>query len=175
MQQEKLAGLAGIISALLLPAALSAAAPQEGACIRLRHATLDTSAAAGQARAGTLTAPNKLAADCPRNAAAGRRLPFIIQFTGPVQPAWKQAVEQTGAQLGGYLPDNAFIAELTPDQIGQVADLACVQWVGPYKAAYKLDPPVAGRLAAGPKAINEFTLIMTTGPGIIRPIRSSRI
>ena len=157
MKQARIAGLAGMISALILPAAFSAA-PPEGAGIRLRNATLDTSAAAGRARAGTLAAADKLSADCPRNGAAGRRLPFIVQFAGPVQAAWKQAVEQTGARLGGYLPDNAFIAELTSDQVGQVADLACVQWVGPYKAAYKLDPPAASRLAADPEASADFTI-----------------
>ncbi len=158
MKSEKRAQCLGVIAALLLPLGLPAAEPGEGAGIRLRQATLDTSSAAGQARAGTLTLRHKLAAAGPRDAAGGRRLPFIVQFIGPVQAAWKQALEQTGARLGGYLPDHAFLVEMTSAQLEAVADLACVQWVGPYQAAYKLDPPVARRLAAGPETPTDFTI-----------------
>ena len=112
--------LIGSLVTALLPVLAPAASPDPGSSIRLRNALIDTSSAA----------QNKMAAD-PKSLLeqfgnADRRLPFIVQFTGPVQQAWKQAVEQTGARLGGYLPDNAFIVELTSGQLSQVAALESV-------------------------------------------------
>lgn len=143
--------LAGIFGALLLPSMLSALSPDSGTSIRLRNATIDTSAAAQQAQRGLLAASSKFAAD-PKNifaqfGDANKQMPFIVQFSGPVLQAWKQAVEQTGALLGGYLPENAFIAELTRDQLEKVAALDCVQWVGPFKPDYKIDTNLSSRFA----------------------------
>jgi len=154
-----------LIGTLLLPAMLSAAAPDSGSAVRLRNAVIDTSAAAQLAGRGALTAQNKVSADSKASfAECGKSsLPFIIQFVGPVQESWKQAVEQTGARLGGYLPDNAFIAELTQDQLNQVAKLDCVQWVGPFKPDYKITPElgrrfVSARQTSDAAAIDVFTI-----------------
>lgn len=46
--------------------------------------------------------------------AQGVRGYYIVQFTGPVEPAWRAAAEAAGAELLGYLPDFAFKARLTP-------------------------------------------------------------
>ncbi len=96
-----------------------------------------------------------------------RRLPFIIQFTGPVQQAWKQSLEQTGARLGGYLPDNALIVELIAGQLNQIAALEFVQWVGPFKPDYKTDSILSRRIAGarntfGPVAIPDETFTIQT-------------
>ena len=163
--------LVGALGAALLPLASLAGLPDTGACIRLRNAIIDTSAAAQQARSGTLNAQDKTAAvfaALPAQFGAADVLsPFIIQFTGPVQQAWKQAVEQTGARLGGYLPDNAFIVELTSGQLGRVAELACVQWVGPFKPDYKMEPALGRRFARarnnfGPVAMADETFTIQT-------------
>ncbi|MDD5676647.1 MAG: S8 family serine peptidase [Kiritimatiellae bacterium] len=163
--------LAGALLAALLPLVSLAGSLEAGSCIRLRNAVIDTSAVAQQARNGVLNAQNKIAADSASMPGqfgdADRRLPFIVQFTGPVQQAWKQAVERTGARLGGYLPDNAFIVELTSSQLGQVAALECVQWVGPFKPEYKTDPTLGQRVAAalntvGPVAIADETFTIQT-------------
>ena len=148
--------LAGTLCAVFLPLMPSVAAPDDGQAIRLRNAVIDTSAFARQARAGALGAQDKISAEA-RNAfgqAADSTVsrPFIIQFAGPVLQEWKRAVEQTGARLGGYLPDNAFIAEMNPDQLGRAAALDCVQWVGPFKPEYKTDPELGRRFAAALRA-----------------------
>jgi len=163
--------LIGALWAALLPLFSLAGSPDTGSCVRLRNAIVDTSAFAQQARRGVLNAQNKMSADSESMLAqfggAARRLPFIIQFTGPVQQAWKQAVEQTGARLGGYLPDNAFIVELTSDQFRRVAALESVQWVGPFKPDYKIDPMLSRRVAGarnpfGPVAIADETFTIQT-------------
>ncbi len=162
MKPRHIVMLVGSLGASLLSLSPSAAAPGAGAGIRLRNATIDTSAAAQQVQAGALTARNKVSDDCKaafaRHGAVDRRLPFIVQFTGPVQSAWKQELEQIGARLGGYLPENAFIAELTSAQLNAATDLECVQWLGPYQPAYKTDPPLNRRFATGDQAIDTFTI-----------------
>ncbi len=75
-------------------------------------------------------------------AEAARAGVYIVQFEGPVMPAWKGAVLEAGGQLGHYLPDYAFLAKLDPDALERVEDLAFVRWVGPYQPAYKLAPDV---------------------------------
>jgi subtilisin family serine protease len=106
---------------------------------------------------------------------ADRRLPFIVQFAGPVQQAWKQTVEQTGAHLGGYLPDNAFIVELTSDQLRHVTALEFVQWVGAYKPDYKIDPVLGRRIvgaqkASGPAALAEENFTIQTFSATTLPV-----
>ena len=158
--------LAGVFGALLCPATLSAVLPDNGQSIRLRNGVIDTSAAALQVQCGVLNAQDKISSDSKAifaQSVVNKRLPFIIQFVGPVQQAWKDALAQTGARLGGYLPDNAFIAELTLDQLDRVAALECVQWTGPFKPDYKVDPDlglrfVAARQSGSAAAIDTFTI-----------------
>jgi len=151
MKQRGIVKMAcALLGALLLPSLLSAATPES--CIRLQNALIDTSSAARQSRLGAADAQSKISPDSQsmfaRYGGAGRRLPFIIQFVGPIQQEWKQAVAQTGARLGGYMPDNAFIVELTSGQLAQAAALEFVLWLGPYKSEYKNDPALSRRFAS---------------------------
>lgn len=70
---------------------------------------------------------------------AGQPAYYLLQFAGPVQGAWKAAVLATGAQLLDYIPDNAFITRMTPEQAAQVKGLAPVRFVDPYQPAYKFN------------------------------------
>ncbi len=149
--------LFGAVAAILFPFLSLADSADPGTRIRLRNAVIDTSASAQLARGGVLNLQHKISTDSEFMPAqfddAERCLPFIIQFTGPVQQSWKQAVEQTGARLGGYLPENAFNVELTSAQLSKVAALECVQWAGPFKPDYKINPTLSSRVAA---ALNTF-------------------
>lgn len=78
-------------------------------------------------------------------------VPFIVQFAGPVREEWKEAVVAAGGVLRGYLPNNAFVVELTEAARARVEGLDPVQWVGEYKPDYKIQPflsYLADRLAA---------------------------
>ncbi len=72
--------------------------------------------------------------------AQGVRGYYIVQFTGPVEPAWRAAAEALGAELLGYLPDFAFKARMTPAAGRAVEELDEVAWVGLFHPAYKLHP-----------------------------------
>ena len=63
---------------------------------------------------------------------------YVVQFGGPVQQAWKDAVSAQGAELLDYLPDFAFKVRMNPGQARKVAALASVAQVSPFHPAYKL-------------------------------------
>jgi len=63
---------------------------------------------------------------------------WLVQFKGPVQAAWKAAVEKEGARLYGYIPEYAFIARMDAAVAERVRRLPSVRWVGPYHPAYRL-------------------------------------
>jgi hypothetical protein len=105
--------------------------------IRLNAARLDTSTPEIQAlrqAAGTF---------------AGKRL-RLVQFAGPVQPAWRKALLDAGAQIVNYIPHNAYLLYGDAAALARVQSLpaarAPMQWDGPYPDQYKIHP--AARAAA---------------------------
>src|SRR5215216_7827031 len=58
---------------------------------------------------------------------------FLLQFSGPVQEAWKTAAAQAGAHLYGYVPEHAFIARMDSAALPTVRALPFVRWVGLYQ------------------------------------------
>jgi hypothetical protein len=97
--------------------------------LRLNSATIDTSTGAvGQVRQST---------------GSGKRL-HLVQFVGPVQPAWRRALEKTGAQIVDYIPENAYLvyadARALATLQGLAGSMAAVQWHGEYKDDYKIQP-----------------------------------
>ena len=47
-------------------------------------------------------------------AAQGSQKYFIVQFAGPVQQSWKDAVTAEGAEILAYIPDFAFKVRMNP-------------------------------------------------------------
>jgi hypothetical protein len=74
---------------------------------------------------------------------AGRVL-HMVQFAGPIQPAWYAKLEQTGVEIVTYIPSNAYLVYGTAAQLSALQTMAAgspeVQWEGAYADAYKLDP-----------------------------------
>lgn len=131
------------------PPAVVGTPRDEGRLIRLVTHTIDTSA---RTDAG---APATEAASVYAGVRAGA---WIVQFSGPVRAADKQAVADAGGTLCGYVPNNAFAVKMDGTVLAQVAALPCVQWIGPYKPAYKVQPSLAERTAGDVVVdINTFT------------------
>ncbi|NCA83917.1 MAG: hypothetical protein EOM72_14475, partial [Opitutae bacterium] len=74
--------------------------------------------------------------------------PWLVQFNGAVREEGKMALEETGASIRGYMPENGFLVEATPRQIVQIAAMEPVAWTGEFLPAYKK----AKALRAGPSA-----------------------
>jgi hypothetical protein len=65
---------------------------------------------------------------------------FVVQFAGPIQESWKQAVNAEGAQVLDYMPDFAFKVRMNPGIARRVEGLDFVSQVTPFQAAFKLAP-----------------------------------
>lgn len=63
---------------------------------------------------------------------------YLLQFTGPVREAWKDAVEHAGVKLYGYIPDYAFISRMDFATRDEIVKFPFVRWIGPYQSAYRL-------------------------------------
>ena len=70
---------------------------------------------------------------------------YLVQFTGPVQEAWKEQVTKAGGTIFDYIPDFAFVVRMDDAVRTAVAVLPEVAWIGPFQPAYKLTPDLAGR------------------------------
>jgi hypothetical protein len=101
--------------------------------IRLNAAIIDT------------TTPKAMALHKAVAAFPGKRM-HLIQFVGPVQPTWHEALKKTGAQILGYLPQNAYLVYGDAQALARLQGLAGaavpVQWDGDYLDDYKLHPQV---------------------------------
>jgi serine protease AprX len=62
---------------------------------------------------------------------------YLIQFRGPVKPAWKEGVTALGVDLLAYIPDLSFKVRMSPAQVHRVMDLPYVRWVGRFEPAFK--------------------------------------
>lgn len=73
----------------------------------------------------------------------GKRM-HLVQFAGPVQPGWHDALLKTGVQIVTYVPENAYLVYGDSQSIGQLQNLAAIaahiQWDGPYVDNYKIHP-----------------------------------
>jgi hypothetical protein len=99
--------------------------------IKLNAARLDTSL------------PQIQALRKPAAAPAGKRM-RLIQFAGPVQPAWRESLLQAGAQIVSYIPQNAYLLYGDAAALARVQALAAqaphIQWEGSYLDDYKIHP-----------------------------------
>ena len=63
---------------------------------------------------------------------------FVVQFAGPIQESWKQAVDGQGAQVLDYIPDFAFKVRMNPAIANRVRGLDFVSAVTSFPSALKL-------------------------------------
>ncbi|MGH7242204.1 MAG: S8 family serine peptidase [Phycisphaerales bacterium] len=92
------------------------------------------------------SAANVRQAQRARGTFAGKAL-HMIQFAGPVQPAWLDDLAQSGVQIVTYIPSNAYIVYGNSEQIAALQTKAMasanIQWNGEYLAEHKIDPAAA--------------------------------
>jgi hypothetical protein len=88
------------------------------------------------------TQPATQALRQPPGGFAGNRL-RLVQFAGPVQPDWRKALLDAGAQIVNYIPHNAYLLYGDAAALARVQSLCAlptVQWDGPYLDQYKTHP-----------------------------------
>ncbi|WP_320172879.1 S8 family serine peptidase [Maridesulfovibrio sp.] len=67
---------------------------------------------------------------------------YVVQFSGPVQSAWKESISDQGVVFYDYIPQYAFIIKLGTAKVSAVEDLSFVRWLGKYEADLKLSSDV---------------------------------
>ena len=121
-------------------------AQQDPAHLRLRYATFDP-----------LDATPAIPA--PLQSADSERL-FIVQFDGVPTQAGRAALRGVDAHIQGYLPDNAYVVRMAPERRREVEAVADVRWVGPYHAAYRVDPELIPGIVAGAAGAARYNMMV---------------
>lgn len=82
----------------------------------------------------------------------------IVQFAGPIRPTWISALRAAGADIVGYVPQNAYIIRGGPQELARVATLRGgadweetrpIRWMGRLLAIQKLDPTYTDVMLTG--------------------------
>ena len=149
-----------VLGVLLLPSLVEGQRPADRQVIRLQVATFDPLVDG----APPLDEP-ATTADAPDGPY------YIVQFTGPVEAAWIAQLEQLGASVLGYVPENAHIVRVPPTNVERVRSMYAVRWMGAYRAGYKLAPGLATGPALLSEDVSEYTVVAFTGESL-RTIRS---
>ena len=64
----------------------------------------------------------------------------LVQFKTEIIPAYREALQQAGAVLRAFLPEQTLLVELGQvPGVDALAALDCVRWVGDYPASYRLE------------------------------------
>ncbi len=78
-----------------------------------------------------------------QSAGQGGKQLRLLQFKGPVQPAWLDQIKAGGnVKVVSYIPNNAYVVQV--DQVGEenlaklMAPSGPIQWIGSYHPYYKL-------------------------------------
>jgi subtilisin-like proprotein convertase family protein len=87
---------------------------------------------------------------------------WLVQFVGPIKQEWLDRLAKLGIEVVIYMPSNAYVIWANSNQLGQVAKQVNsgnteLQWSGPYKPDYRLDPVLKNR-----KDINTATPVKVT-------------
>ena len=99
--------------------------------IKLNAAPLDTSL------------PQIQALRKPAAPFAGKQM-RLIQFAGPVMPAWRDSLLAAGVEIVSYIPQNAYLVYGGAGAVARLQTLASnaphIQWEGAYLDDYKIHP-----------------------------------
>jgi hypothetical protein len=111
MKHSSQAGITALTILVLLFTSFSTAprasaaqdGPDDNYAILLQYGTIDTR-----------QAEPALAAELRLNQRpAGQPGYYIVQFSGIIQPEWRESLQAAGAEIFGYLPNNAYLARMT--------------------------------------------------------------
>ncbi|MEC8251782.1 MAG: S8 family serine peptidase [Planctomycetota bacterium] len=135
----------GALTALALGASF-VSAQQDPAFIRLRFASFDPLASLPAIPAALQS--------------FGEEQLFIVQFDGVPTQRGRDALAAANAAVHGYLPDDAYVVRMAPERRRAVAQIPSVRWVGPYHAAFRIDPELIQSLAAGDLGPRRYNMMV---------------
>jgi hypothetical protein len=96
---------------------------------------------------------------------AGARGGYLIQFDRPIGKADRQAVEQAGASIRGYVPMMTLEVVMSEAERPAIEALAGVRWVGVYQPSFKVKAELLEQAAADPSASLKLQISFFAGEG----------
>lgn len=63
---------------------------------------------------------------------------FLVQFQEGFDARWRRELRDLGVDLIRFVPEDAFVARFDQARVAEVAALAYVRWVGPYRPGHKV-------------------------------------
>lgn len=109
-------------------------------------------------------------ATLPATDTAGTQLE-IVQFVGPIKPGWLSELEDTGARVVSYVPDNAYVVSVAPAAAkaydALVGSDPLVQYAGAFHPEYRLAPQLLDAVVkpASAPPTSDVTVQVVDGPG----------
>lgn len=93
---------------------------------------------------------------------------YVVQFIGPIQDEWLRSLDQTGADVISYVPNNAYVVRADSDAAMRLIQLkdeqSFVQWVGDYEPAFRIRQSlVAARELDPDQFVNVTVQFIETG------------
>src|SRR6476660_2326674 len=82
----------------------------------------------------------------------------LVQFAGPIRPAWISSLRAAGAEIIGYVPQNAYIIRGGAQEHARVAMLhgdaeleeaRPIRWISRLSAVQKVDPTYSDEMLTG--------------------------
>jgi len=76
--------------------------------------------------------------DMKINGTPGKSSLYLVQLKGPTKPEWITGIEETGARIISYIPENTYLVWADPANLPQLDKRDFIQWKGIYHPAYKI-------------------------------------
>ena len=126
--------------------------------LRLEWGKIDTASPEQQALSQKVKKSPRASAVQRQNSRG--KIPWLVQFRDAVRETGKSELKKAGAELKGYIPENAFLVEATPQAIAKIAALPEVTWVGEYRPDYKRAKAVRTMMAEAPDETRECKVFL---------------
>jgi hypothetical protein len=98
---------------------------------------------------------------------------YLVQFAGPIQDGWLEALKAIGVEIISYMPNNAYVVRA---HAGAALSLpffknnSFVQYVGDYESAYRLSPALQAVRKEPAETLIDITVQVIDGPEAERTI-----
>ncbi|HJQ67450.1 MAG TPA: S8 family serine peptidase [Blastocatellia bacterium] len=98
---------------------------------------------------------------------------YLVQFAGPIQDAWLDALRRLGVEIVSYMPNNAYVVRA---KAGAALSLpffknnSFAQYVGDYEPAYRLSPALQAIRKEPAETLVDVTVQVIDGPEAERTI-----
>lgn len=99
--------------------------------------------------------------------------PFIVQFNIPVSETARKLLSDAGALVRGFFPNNAVLAELTPEALNQLNALNSVQAASEFLPSDKVQPFLSSLIASYTPETRLRVTVQTLAPADAEPVAAA--